>query len=87
MLTHLLNDSLAAWPDALLLVLDDYHVIESKAIDSILGLLLDHLPPQMHLAMTSRSDPLLPLARLRGRARPEVRAPICASRPTRLWCS
>ena len=74
MLTHLLND-LAALPDALLLVLDDYHVIESKAIDSILGFLLDHLPPQMHLAITSRSDPLLPLARLRGRgALLEVRA-------------
>ncbi len=74
LLTYLLND-IAAQPEALLLVLDDYHVIESKAIDDILAYLLDHLPPQMHLVILSRSDPLLPLARLRGRgALVEVRA-------------
>ena len=74
MLTHLLND-LAARPDPFLLVLDDYHVIESQAVDGALSFLLDHLPPQMHVVITSRSDPLLPLARLRGRgALVELRA-------------
>ncbi|MCB0146863.1 MAG: hypothetical protein KDE01_04355, partial [Caldilineaceae bacterium] len=74
MLTHLLND-LAAQPDPFLLVLDDYHVIESQAVDGALSFLLDHLPPQMHVVITSRSDPLLPLARLRGRgALVELRA-------------
>ncbi len=73
MLTHLLND-LAALPEPFLLVLDDYHLIESKAVDGALSFLLDHLPPQMHLVILSRSDPLLPLARLRGRgALAEVR--------------
>ncbi len=74
MLTHLLND-IAALPQAFVLVLDDYHVIEARAVDAALGFLLEHLPPQMHLVITSRSDPLLPLARLRGRgALVELRA-------------
>ena len=49
------------------LVLDDYHVIDSQPIHSAIAFLLDHLPPQMHLVIASRSDPPLPLARLRGR--------------------
>jgi LuxR family maltose regulon positive regulatory protein len=74
LLTHLLNDIIAL-PQAFLLVLDDYHVIEARAVDDALGFLLEHLPPQMHLVLTSRSDPLLPLARLRGRgALGELRA-------------
>ena len=49
------------------LVLDDYHVIDSQPIHSAIAFLLDYLPPQMHLVIASRSDPPLPLARLRGR--------------------
>ena len=49
------------------LVLDDYHVIDAQAVHSGIAFLLDHLPPQMHLIIASRSDPPLPLARLRGR--------------------
>ena len=50
-----------------MLVLDDYHVIDAQPIHSGITFLLDHLPPQMHLVIASRSDPPLPLARLRGR--------------------
>jgi LuxR family maltose regulon positive regulatory protein len=49
------------------LILDDYHVIDSQSIHSAIAFLLDHLPPQMHLVIASRSDPPLPLARLRAR--------------------
>ena len=50
-----------------ILVLDDYHVIETPAIHQHLSFLLDHLPPQMHLVISTRADPPLPLARLRSR--------------------
>ena len=49
------------------LVLDDYHVIETADIHQSVSFLLDHLPPHMHLVISSRSDPPLPLARLRAR--------------------
>ncbi len=48
------------------LVLDDYHVISSQAVHDSLELLLDHLPPRVHLVIASRADPPLPLARLRS---------------------
>ncbi len=49
------------------LVLDDFHVIHSQADLKMLSHLLEHLPPQAHLAILTRSDPPLPLARLRSR--------------------
>ena len=66
LLTALLND-IAAQPDPLMLVLDDYHVVDAQPIDEALAFLLDHLPPQLHLVITTREDPNLPLARLRVR--------------------
>jgi LuxR family maltose regulon positive regulatory protein len=73
-LTTLLNE-IAALPDRLILALDDYHVIESQAIDQALAFLLDHLPPQMHLVIASRTDPTLSLSRLRARGQlTELRA-------------
>lgn len=65
-LNALLNE-LAAVPRSFALVLDDYHRIDSKAIDEALTYLIEHLPPQMHLVITTREDPQLPLARLRAR--------------------
>ncbi len=65
-LTALLNE-IAEFPDDLVFILDDYHVIESQPIDKALTFLLDHLPPQMYLVITSRIDPSLPLSRLRAR--------------------
>jgi LuxR family maltose regulon positive regulatory protein len=58
-----------------LLFLDDYHFINSPAIHSALTFLLDHLPENMHIVIGSRSDPPLPLARLRARNQmAEIRA-------------
>ena len=74
LLTTLLNE-IAGLPDNSVLVLDDYHVIESQPIDNALAFTLDHLPPQMHLVIASRSDPSLPLSRLRaGGQMTEIRA-------------
>jgi LuxR family maltose regulon positive regulatory protein len=65
-LTALVN-VLAEAPRPFVLVLDDYHVIQAQAIHRSLTFLLDHMPPDMHLIMTSRLDPPLPLHRLRVR--------------------
>jgi LuxR family maltose regulon positive regulatory protein len=64
-------------------VLDDYHIIDSKPVDNALGFLLEHLPPQMHLVITTREDPDLPLARLRARGQlTELRATDLRFTPT-----
>ncbi len=65
-LTLLINE-ISTVEHEILLVLDDLHVIESEPIHRALAFLLDHLPPRMHLIITTRADPPLPLARLRGR--------------------
>ncbi len=65
-LTTLINE-IATIPDKFLLVLDDYHVLEAPAIDKMVTFLLDHLPSQMHLVITTREDPPLPIPRLRVR--------------------
>jgi LuxR family maltose regulon positive regulatory protein len=66
-LTALLNEITTTMPGNFVLVLDDYHVIDAKPIDQALTFLLDHLPPQGHLVITTREDPQLPLPRLRAR--------------------
>ena len=65
-LTQLINE-ITALPGRIILVLDDYHLIEAQAIHDALAFLLEHLPPQMHLVIATREDPPLPLARLRAR--------------------
>ena len=73
-LTALLNE-IVALPDSFLLVLDDYHVIDSKPVERALTFLLEHQPLQMHLVIATRQDPDLPLARLRARGQlTELRA-------------
>src|SRR3972149_468218 len=73
-LTALLNE-ITTVPDNFVLVLDDYHVIDAKPVDTALPFLLEHLPPQMHLVIATREDPDLPLARLRARGQlTELRA-------------
>jgi LuxR family maltose regulon positive regulatory protein len=58
-----------------LLVLDDYHVIEAPEVHQAMTFLLDHLPDHLHLLVATRSDPPLPLSRLRSRGQlMEVRA-------------
>lgn len=65
-LTSLLNE-IASHPDALILVLDDYHAIDSDPIDHMLAFLIQHLPAHLHLVIATREDPALPLAQLRAR--------------------
>jgi LuxR family maltose regulon positive regulatory protein len=73
-LTTLLNE-IATIPDDFVLVLDDYHVIDSKPVDEALTFLLKNLPPQMHLVIATREDPHLPLAQSRARGQlTELRA-------------
>jgi LuxR family maltose regulon positive regulatory protein len=73
-LTALLNE-INTIQDQFTLVLDDYHVIDSKPVDEALIFLLEHLPTRMHLVITTREDPQLPLARLRARGQlTELRA-------------
>ena len=73
-LVTLLND-LDAIPNDIVLVLDDYHVIDAREVQDGMAFLLEHLPPQIHLVIASRTDPALPLARLRGRGElVEIRA-------------
>src|SRR5215470_951569 len=76
LVTALINQ-LAAQPgeDKLLLVLDDYHLIDTQQVQDSLAFLLEHLPSSMHLVLASRPDPPLPLARLRARGQlAELRA-------------
>ena len=63
--TRVLND-LSVRLDDLILMLDDYHVIENEVIHQGVAFLLEHLPPQLHLVLSARIDPPLPLARLRA---------------------
>ena len=73
-LTVLINE-ISALPDRIVLVLDDYHLIEAEPIHDALTFLLRRLPPQMHLVIATRDDPLFPLARLRARGQlTELRA-------------
>jgi LuxR family maltose regulon positive regulatory protein len=65
-LNELIND-IAGLDFHIMLVLDDYHVISHPEIHEALGYLVDHQPHQMHLVITSREDPPLPLPRLRAR--------------------
>jgi LuxR family maltose regulon positive regulatory protein len=73
-LTALVNE-IAAIPKDFALILDDYHVIANEAVHDAISFLIDHLPPQMHLMIATRTDPPLPLARLRARGQmTELRA-------------
>src|SRR3954447_9236627 len=58
----------ATWPGVTVLVLDDLHALgEAPEVHRSLGFLLDHVPPTLHVAIATRSDPPLPVARLRAR--------------------
>jgi LuxR family maltose regulon positive regulatory protein len=53
--------------DESVLVLDDYHLIDSQPVLASLEFLIEHLPPGLRVVVASRADPPLPLARLRAR--------------------
>lgn len=65
-LTSIIND-IAALPDDFALVLDDYHVIDFQPIHDALAFMIDHLPVNLHIVISTRVDPPLPLARMRIR--------------------
>ncbi|HET6562520.1 MAG TPA: LuxR C-terminal-related transcriptional regulator [Marmoricola sp.] len=78
-LTALVNDVAeagdAAPGERWILVLDDFHAVEAADVHEAMTFLLDHLPDQLHLLVATRSDPPLPLSRLRSRGQlTEVRA-------------
>ena len=65
LLTAVVNDMAASSAD-FGLVLDDYHLIQAQPVHQAVAFLLDHPPPRLHLMITSRTEPPLPLARLRA---------------------
>lgn len=73
-LTALINE-IAAITGEVVIVLDDYHVIDFQPIHEGLTFLVTHMPENMHLVVTTRADPPIPLARLRAHDQlAEVRA-------------
>ncbi len=67
--------ALARLEEPAIIVLDDYHIITNSLIHEMLEYFLEHQPHQAHLVITTRSDPPLPLARLRARRQMiEIRA-------------
>ncbi len=81
-LTTLLNE-ISTISNNFVLVLDDYHVIDSQPVDQALTFLIEHQPPRMHLIIASREDPPLRLSRLRARGQlTEVRAADLQFTPT-----
>ena len=74
LLAALIN-ALAAVPDDLWLVLDDYHLVRDRDVGQGLTFVVEHLPPQVHVVLSTRADPDLPLARWRVRGElVEIRA-------------
>jgi LuxR family maltose regulon positive regulatory protein len=65
-LPELIN-ALSSIPQDCVLILDDYHLVRNPAIHSAIASLVEHRPENLRLAIGSRSDPPLPLARLRAR--------------------
>ena len=65
-LTELVNE-VASIEQNIILVLDDFHLIEASTVHDALNFLLSHLPPRVHLVITSRSDPLLQISILRAK--------------------
>ncbi len=64
-LPTLLND-LDTIASPMVLILDDYHMVVSRAVHEQLAFFISRLPANLHLVLATRSDPLLPLARLRA---------------------
>src|SRR5262252_236587 len=68
LVTALVNELAAdPGPDEMLLVLDDYHLVDSGQVHESVAFLLENLPPGLRVVVSGRADPLLPLARLRAR--------------------
>jgi LuxR family transcriptional regulator, maltose regulon positive regulatory protein len=66
-LATLLINELSEISGRFFLVLDDYHLLTAGSIQGFIAFLVDHQPPQLCLVLVTRTDPPLPLARLRAR--------------------
>ena len=76
LLTRLISE-IERLPDKSIIVLDDYHLINSKPVHDVINFLIEYLPPTIHLVITGRADPPLPISRLRVQGEVnEVRTPI-----------
>jgi LuxR family maltose regulon positive regulatory protein len=64
LLTRLIGE-MERLPGRSIIVLDDYHLIDSKPVHDIINFLVEYLPPTIHLVITGRADPPLPISRLR----------------------
>ena len=74
LLTMLVND-IANVEGQFSLVLDDYHLIDSQSVHKGLNYLIENLPSQLHLVITTREDPPIQISRLRSRSQlTELRA-------------
>ena len=65
-LTAIINE-IAIITEKIVLVIDDYHLIDNQSVHDALSFLLENLPPQLHLVITTREDPPLQISRLRSR--------------------
>jgi LuxR family maltose regulon positive regulatory protein len=65
-LAELINEIIAGCKAPCVLVLDDYHLIKEQTIHGDLTFILEHLPQQLRLVISTRADPPLPLARMRA---------------------
>jgi LuxR family transcriptional regulator, maltose regulon positive regulatory protein len=64
LLTRLIRE-MERFPEKCIIVLDDYHLIDSKPVHEVINFLIERLPPTIHLVITGRADPPLPISRLR----------------------
>ncbi|MDF1524047.1 MAG: hypothetical protein P1P87_14685 [Trueperaceae bacterium] len=65
--TSLVNEP-AAGSDPIALVLDDYHLVDVEGVRALTALLVEHAPPRLHVVVTTRTEPDLPIARMRARS-------------------
>ena len=66
LLTSLIRE-MERLPDKSIIALDDYHLIDSKQVHEVINFLVEYLPPTVHLVITGRADPPLPISKLRVR--------------------
>jgi LuxR family maltose regulon positive regulatory protein len=66
LLTRLVSE-IEKLPDKVIILLDDYHLIDSKSVHDVINFLIEYLPATIHLVICGRTDPPLPIPRLRVR--------------------
>ena len=64
LLTRLIRE-MERLPGKSIIVLDDYHLIDSKPVHDVINFMIEYLPSTVHLVITGRADPPLPISRLR----------------------